>query len=72
MKCLIFRSYFTVHAGNLDAGCRWKEAIPAFPTPQAGGFQESEATIVVKWVVARFVITIDRDALETVDGPPCG
>lgn len=26
----------------------------------------------MKWVVAGFVVAIDRDALETVDGPPCG
>lgn len=24
----------------------------------------------MKWVIAWFVIAIDRDALETVDGPP--
>lgn len=63
---------FTVYAGDLDASRCWKEAVPAFPTPQARRLQESEAPIVVKWVVAGFVVAIDRDTLETVDGPACG
>lgn len=62
---------FTVDAGNLDASRRWKEAIPAFSASQAGRLQESEAPIVMKWVIARFVVAIDRDTLETVYGPPC-
>lgn len=62
---------FTIYAGNLEASGRWEKAIPAFPTPVAGRFQESEAPIVVKGIIAGFVVAIDRDTLVTIDGPSC-
>lgn len=67
-----FRSNeFTVYPGDFDASRRRKETVPSFSTPQAGRLQESEAPIVMKRVVAGFVVAVDRDTLETVDGPAC-
>lgn len=63
---------FTINTGDFDASRRRKETIAPFPTAQAGRLQEGEAPIVMKRVVAGFVVAIDRDALEAVDGPPCG
>lgn len=63
---------FTVYASDFDASRRRKKAVSPFSTAQAGRLQESEAPIVMKWVVAGFVVAIDRDALEAIDGPPCG
>lgn len=63
------RGSFTVYARYFDARGRREQTVAAFATSQAGRLQESEASVIVKRVVAGLIVAVDRHALETVDGP---